>query len=161
MTQSAQNIEQISYTATQLEQIGNIIDALRQQIEQQIKDGTNAINQLEQNEQNSLVLIIKRVRPLTDRLSTQTQKVEAIVNEISIDVKETIDLLDSNSNNSPADIPKKQAIPIQSDPALHSRVRAITGKIIQVIEQTQNLAVVNQFLLQITNRANQKLAKDD
>ncbi|MGK7952647.1 MAG: GAF domain-containing protein [Xenococcaceae cyanobacterium] len=153
--QSAREIKRIHYLAEQLEQIGDIIDDLRQQVERQTTNISTQNNRLEQNEQNSLLLISKRVKPLSGRLTTQTTQIEALVSQISIEIKEIIDLLDLNEENSSEEIPRERTNSFWSNNPFDTKVNALTGKITQVIEQAQNLAVVNQFLLQISNRASQ------
>ena len=159
ITQSAQEIEQINSSAKRLSQIGNLIDKLIQQIEQQIKNPSLQLEELERNNQSSFVSIAKRVKPLTYQLSIQTKQVKTLIAEISVIAQEIIDVLNFNAENTSVTIKAKTGTQnlIQLNTAINAKMQTLRGKITQVVEQTQNLAVVSQFILQVATSANNAL----
>ena len=161
ITQSAQEIKQINSSAKRLYQIGNLIDKLRQQIEQQTIDPSIQLEELERNNQRSFVSIAKRVKPLTYQLTMQTKQVETLLGEISITATEIINVLNFNAENASVATKVKNETQhlSQLNTAINAKVQTLMGKIVQVVEQTQNLAVVNQFILQVATSASNALQK--
>ena len=158
--QAAQEIKQIDYSAQKVYEIGSLIDDLRQQMEQQATDVSIQADPLGENSQSSLVSLAERIEPLTHRLTTQITPVETLIREILLEVKEIINLLDINPQGIFAEINLKQDNQplLQAKTEVNTKLQNVTGRIAQVIEQTQNLAFVNQFIQQIAVRANQGLA---
>ena len=157
MTQATQEIKQINYASQKIYQIGRLIDNFGKQMDQQATDFSIQANQQRESSRISLVSITEKVEPLTNRLTKQATQIVTLIDELSIEVREIIKGLDDNSQdklaeNSPA---------IQSSGVFNTKLPILSGKIAQTIEQTQNLAFVNQFILQIATRASQRIATMD
>ncbi len=159
ITQSAQEIKQINSSAKKLYQIGNLINKLIQQIDQQITDTALQLDELERNNRRSFVSIAKRVKPLTYQLSIQTQQVETLMGEISVIAQEIINVLNFNADHTSGVTKATKGTQnlIQLNAAINAKVQTLRGKITQVVEQTQNLAVVSQFILQVATSAGNAL----
>ncbi|MGK7935789.1 MAG: GAF domain-containing protein [Xenococcaceae cyanobacterium] len=159
ITQSAQEIKQINSSAKKLYQIGNLINKLIQQIDQQITDTALQLDELERNNRRSFVSIAKRVKPLTYQLSIQTQQVETLMGEISVIAQEIINVLNFNADHTSGVTKATKGTQnlIQLNAAINAKVQTLRVKITQVVEQTQNLAVVSQFILQVATSAGNAL----
>ena len=143
---------------TTIMQIGNSSQKLLQtgsSIEQQIKQ--QETEPVSESRPNSLISIAERVSPLTNRLTKQTAQIEALIKGITLEVKEVVNLLESDNGKVEAETGLQSEIqPISpSTAAINNKINDLTVKIAQAVEQTQNLAFINQFILQVATLANQ------
>ena len=144
-------IMQIGDSSQKLLQMGSLINNFREQIKQQATDP------LRDSSQNSLVSIAERVSPLTNRLTKQTAQIEALIKGITLEVKEVVNLLESDDRKVWTETELKQEIQplLQPTTAVNTKIDDLTVKIAQAVEQTQNLAFINQFILQVATLASQ------
>jgi methyl-accepting chemotaxis protein len=147
IAKAAEKVKQLKQSSEKLVQMGHLIDELRNQREGQGTDGASDLSQVKQSSQSSLVSFAETVYPLTHRLAKQTEQIEALMGEIALETNEVLDAPDSNTS--------QVFVEIEPTTPVNIEMNAIAGKIARATEQTQNLAFINQFILQIAALANQ------
>ena len=145
-------IMQIGDSSQKLRQMGSSID---KQIKQEITDDSS------ESSPNSLISIAERVSPLTNRLTKQTAQIEALIKGITLEVKEVVNLLESDDEKIKAETELQPEIKpiLPSTTAINNKIDDLTVKISQAVEQTQNLTFINQFILQVATLANTTMSK--
>ncbi len=147
IAKAAEKVKQLKQSSEKLVQMGHLIDELRNQREGQGTDGASDLSQVKQSSQSSLVSFAETVHPLTHRLAKQTEQIEALMGEIALETNKVLDEPDSNTS--------QVFVEIEPTTPVNIEMNAIAGKIARATEQTQNLAFINQFILQIAALANQ------
>ena len=146
-------IMQLGNSAQKLRQMGS---SLARQIKQEITDDSS------ESSPNSLSSLAERVSPLTNRLTKQTVQIEALITGITREVKEVVNLLESDDEKIGAEIePQPEIQPIlPSTTAINNKLDDLTVKISQAVEQSQNLTFINQFILQVVTLANTSIGNE-
>ena len=150
-----ETIIQIGDCSQKLLQMGSLINNFPEQIKQQAND------RLGDSSQSSLMSIAERVSPLTNRLTKPTAQIEALIKEITLEVNEIVNLLEADDGKVLAETESKPEIQslLPSTTAVSTKINDLTVKIAQALEQTQNLAFINQFILQVANLASTAMGK--
>jgi methyl-accepting chemotaxis protein len=157
IAKAAEKVKQLKQSSEKLVQMGHLINELRNQREGQRTDGAIDPSQVEQSSQSSLVSLAETVHPLTHRLAKQTEQIEALMGEIALETNDALDAPDPNTSQVLVENELIRETELQIEPTtpVNVKMNAIAGKIARATEQTQNLAFINQFILQIAALANQ------
>ena len=157
----AEKVKQINRSSQKLAQIGSLIDNLSQEIKQQEIDETIKVDNSGESDRSSLVSIAERVAPLTNRLTQQTSQIETIIGEIAAEVADIVRLLKPNLDKllTKTELEQETQTLFGLTTTINAKIGTLAGKIAQAIEQTQNLAVVNRFILQIAALASNAVQK--
>ncbi|MGK7935592.1 MAG: GAF domain-containing protein, partial [Xenococcaceae cyanobacterium] len=139
-------IMQIGDSSQKLLQMGSLIN-------KQIKQQATAPSS--ESSPNSLISIAERVSPLTNRLTQQTKQTEALIKRITLEVKQIVNLLESDEDKILTETETEPEITSLLSPttAVNTKINDLIGKIAQAVEQTQHLAFINQFILQVATLA--------
>ena len=151
MLEANETMIQVNFSAQELLNMGSLINNFKEQIKQQ------ATAPLKDSSQNSLVSSAERLSSPINRLSKQTAQIKTIIRGITLEVNEIVNLLESDRSQVLTETELKQKIQplLTTTTAVNTKINDLTRKIAQALEQTQNLAFINQFILQVAKLTSQ------
>ena len=146
ITEATEKVKQLHQSSEKLFELGHLVNDLKKVAETIEPRG-------EQRPQSSLVSFAETVRPLTQRLAKQTEKIEALMGEIAIEINEDIDAIDPNISEV---FVRTEFIQDerQFEPTtlVNLKTNALAGK---AQAKTPDVVFMNQFILQLATLASQ------